>query len=157
MGGAIVDEVDRRLLLACENGIPIHPRPYEIMAEKVGISEDEVISRFQALIKSGVLRRFSASIGHLTLGIVANAMIAWKAPEEEVERLGRAFASFNSVTHCYSRETAPGWPYNLYTMVHSRSREDCLRMVEEMAKAVGIEECQVLFSEREFKKTNARI
>ncbi|MBN1323994.1 MAG: AsnC family transcriptional regulator [Methanotrichaceae archaeon] len=152
-----MDDLDRRLLKACENGIPLQPRPYKLVGEELGISEDEVIARLRALIDSGVLRRFSASIGHLALGIVANAMIAWRAPEDGLDRLGRALARFPSVTHCYSRETANGWPYNLYTMVHSRSKEDCLQMAEEMARRVGIDDYQVLFSEREFKKTNARI
>jgi DNA-binding Lrp family transcriptional regulator len=104
-----------------------------------------------------VIRRFSATIGHRALGIVANAMIVWRVPMEEMERVGGIMATFDEVTHCYERPERPEWPYNLYTVVHSQSREDCRKVAAEISRKVGISEYQVLFSEREFKKTGARI
>ncbi len=123
----------------------------------MGMSEDEVIQRLRALVEEGVIRRFAAAIGHRALGIVANAMIVWKVPAQDVERIGRIVASFEDVTHCYERAIQPEWPYNLYAMVHSRSREECVRMASEIARATGVEEYKVLFSEAEYKKTSARI
>ncbi len=61
------------------------------------------------------------------------------------------------VTHCYERATAVDWPYNIYTMVHSRSREDCLRIADQLSHQSGISDYTVLFSEREYKKISARI
>ena len=84
-------------------------------------------------------------------------MIAWIVPPEQVERVGEIFAASKDVTHCYERSSAPDWPYNLYTVVHSRSREDCLTIASKLSQAAGIEEYRVLFSEREYKKTSARI
>jgi hypothetical protein len=42
-------------------------------------------------------------------------------------------------------------------MVHSRSREECLRIADLLSQASGIKEYRVLFSEKESKKTSARI
>ena len=153
----IMDESDVRLLKTVQDGLELTKRPYQALGEKMGISEDEVIHRLRALVEEGVIRRFAAAIGHRALGIVANAMIVWKVPERDVERIGQIMASFEDVTHCYERTTEPEWPYNLYAMVHSRSREECVRMASEIARATGVEDYKILFSEAEYKKTSARI
>ncbi len=127
------------------------------MGTRLSIGEDEVIERLAALLEVEVIRRFSATIGHRALGIVANAMIVWRVPPDDVERVGPIMASFNEVTHCYERPSRPSWPFNLYTVVHSPSREECRRVAAEISRKVGISDYQVLFSEREFKKTGARI
>ena len=153
----IMDELDIRLLKNVQDGLELTKRPYQALGERMGISEDEVIRRLRALVEEGVIRRFAAAIGHRALGIVANAMIVWKVPAGDVERIGRVVASFEEVTHCYERAVQPEWPYNLYAMVHSRSREECVRIASEIARATGVEEYKVLFSEAEYKKTSARI
>ncbi|WP_198300203.1 hypothetical protein [Desulfotomaculum nigrificans] len=56
------------------------------------------------------------------------------------------------VSHCYQRRTREGWPYNLYTTIHRQTREECYTLVRQMAEAVGINGCQLLFSIRELKK-----
>ena len=88
---------------------------------------------------------------------MANAMIAWRVQPDDVVRAGEIMASFEEVTHCYEREAAPDWPYNLYTVVHSRSREDCVKIASELSRASGVDDYKILFSEREYKKTSARI
>ncbi len=152
-----MDEKDLELLKAAQEGILLTGRPYQLLGEMVGQSEQEVVERLQSLQDEGVIRRFAATIGHRALGIVANAMIAWKAPEDDVERAGRLLASVDEVTHCYERAKTADWPYNLYTMIHSKSREDCLSVARRLSRISGIDEYRVLFSEREYKKTSARI
>ncbi|MCU0637535.1 MAG: Lrp/AsnC family transcriptional regulator [Methanothrix sp.] len=152
-----MDERDLELLKAAQEGILLTGRPYKLLGEMVGQSEQEVVKRLQSLQDEGVIRRFAATIGHRALGIVANAMIAWKAPEDDVERAGRLLASVDEVTHCYERGKTADWPYNLYTMIHSKSREDCLSVARRLSRISGIDEYKVLFSEREYKKTSARI
>ncbi len=153
----MIDPLDLELLKIAQEGVRMTQRPYLIMAEQLGISEEEVIRRLKHLEERGVIRRFAATIGHRALGIVANAMIVWMVPPAEVERTGEIFASSEDVTHCYERATAPDWPYNLYTMVHARGKEDCLEIASELSRASGIKEYRVLFSEKEYKKTSARI
>jgi DNA-binding Lrp family transcriptional regulator len=153
----IMNELDIRLLKAVQNGVKLTKRPYQSLGEELGMPEEEVIQRLISLVDEGVIRRFAAAIGHRALGIVANAMIVWKVPEGDVEKIGQIMATFDDVTHCYERKTEPDWPYNLYTMVHSRSREECVKIASEIAKATGIGEYTILFSELEFKKTSARI
>jgi len=152
-----MDEKDYELLKLAQDGVALTARPYRKMAEALNITEQEVIDRLLAMQADGIVRRFAATIGHRALGIVANAMIAWKADEQSLERAGELFAAAEEVTHCYERAATPDWPYNLYTMVHSKNREECLRIAERLSRQSGIREYRVLFSVREYKKTSARI
>ena len=52
--------------------------------------------------------------------------------------------------------TAPDWPYNLYTMVHGHSREECERIVAGLAAETGVEERAMLYTKREWKKVSMR-
>lgn len=82
-------------------------------------------------------------------------MVAWHV-KENIEETGRTMAAFRNVTHCYLRRTEPGWPYNLYTMVHGKTEAACLALIEEMSNRTGLTDHQVLFSERELKRSNVR-
>lgn len=152
-----MDDSDLQLLKLAQSGVPITSQPYLEWAKTLGWSEEEVIRRLSDLEKEGIIRRFAATIGHRALGILANAMIAWQVPDSDVETVGLIFASFEEVTHCYERFTGPNWPYNLYTMVHSRSRDDCIKIALRLSQASGMNEYRILFSEKEYKKTSARI
>lgn len=152
-----MDELDLELLKVAQDGLDLTERPYRVWGEVLGIGEDEIISRLRALEEEGIIRRFAATIGHRALGILANALIAWRVPPEKVDEAGAIFAAAEEVTHCYERATAQDWPYNIYTMVHSRSREECLQIAERLSSRSGISDHIVLFSEKEYKKISARI
>ncbi|HNY35248.1 MAG TPA: Lrp/AsnC family transcriptional regulator [Methanothrix soehngenii] len=152
-----MDELDLELLKVAQDGLDLTERPYRVWGEVLGMGEDEIISRLRAMEGEGIIRRFAATIGHRALGILANALIAWKVPPEKVDEAGAIFAAAEEVTHCYERATALDWPYNIYTMVHSRSREECLQIAERLSSRSGISDYIVLFSEKEYKKISARI
>ncbi len=152
-----MDDLDLKLLKLAQDGLKLTDRPYLYWGKKLGISEEEVIGRLKELEKMGIIRRFAATIGHRALGITANAMIVWRVPPDQVEKTGCVLASFDEVTHCYEREVAPDWSYNLYTMIHSRSRAECIDIASRLSQASGIEDYRIYFSELEYKKTSARI
>ncbi len=152
-----MDEIDIRLLKLTQDGLPIIAEPFRRIAMELGISEDEVLNRLENLIRDGVIRRFGASIGHRVIGITANAMCTWNVPDERVEEVGAIMAGFPEVTHCYERPRFPDWRYNLFTMIHAYSRDECERTAKEISIATGIKDYGILFSEREFKKTGVRL
>ena len=152
-----MDELDLELLKVAQDGLDLTERPYRVWGEVLGMGEDEIISRLRAMEGEGIIRRFAATIGHRALGILANALIAWRVPPEKVDEAGAIFAAAEEVTHCYERAAAQDWPYNIYTMVHSRSRVECLQIAERLSSRSGISDYIVLFSEKEYKKISARI
>jgi DNA-binding Lrp family transcriptional regulator len=131
-------------------------RPFEDLARKVGASEDEVLALVRSLRDRGLLRRFGATLRHQKSGFTANAMIAWRVPEDRIEEAGRQLAAFPQVTHCYQRRTFPGWTRNLYTMIHAASDEECHLLAQRMAAEAGLADYELLFSHQELKKTSMR-
>ncbi len=152
-----MDKIDIRLLKLTQDGIPIVSEPFKKVVDELGITEDEALIRLENLIKEGVIRRFGASIGHRVIGITANAMCTWNVPDERVEEVGAIMAGFSQVTHCYERPRYPDWKYNLFTMIHAYSRDECEKIAREISLATGIKDYSILFSEREFKKTGVRL
>jgi DNA-binding Lrp family transcriptional regulator len=152
-----MDAIDEQILIATQDGIPLTGSPFRDIAQRLGLSEEEVVERIRLMKEKGMIRRFGASIGHRDIGILANAMCIWNVPEERVEDVGRIMASFPEVTHCYERPRRQGWEYNLFTMVHSYTREDCEQVAARISESTGIKDYRLLFSEREFKKTGARL
>ena len=152
-----MDETDVELLKLVQDGIPLTHSPFRCLAAELGISEQEIVDRLKSLQKAGKIRRFAASIGHRAIGITANAMCVWNVPNERIERVGIIMAEFPEVTHCYERPRYPDWPYNLFTMVHSYTSEDCEKVAVRISEATGIKDYTLFFSEREFKKTGVRL
>ncbi len=152
-----MDEIDERIIILTQNGIPIKSSPFSDIAKEIGISEQEIVHRLERMISRGNIRRIGASIGHRDIGIIANAMCVWNVPDEKAEDIGIIMASFPEVTHCYQRPRAPGWDFNLFTMVHSYTREDCEEVAARISRTTGISEYKLLFSDREFKKTGVRL
>jgi DNA-binding Lrp family transcriptional regulator len=154
-----LDAVDIELLREAQNGIPLVAEPFKGIAENLNIDEEEVLQRLKRLGERKVLRRFAASIDNRKVGVVANAMVTWKVPQERIEEVGGLFAGNEKVTHCYIRSTVPGrWTYNLYTVLHGHDKASVENLAKEMSSQIGIDDYLLLFSTRVFKKTsNGRI
>lgn len=149
-----IDEIDKRIISVIQGDLPHDSRPFAVLAERIGLSEQDFLCRVRSLKRSGIIRRFGATLYHQEAGFSSNAMVAWAVPEERVDEVGRLLAGFREVTHCYQRQPQRDWTYNLYTMIHGDSREQCRRIAERMSRQAGIERYELLFSEREFKKTS---
>lgn len=153
-----VDEADRRLLVVIQHGLPLVPRPYAEIATALGISETEVVARLAWLKEAGAIRRFGVVVRHHELGYSANAMVVWDVPDRQVIELGRCIAGFDFITLCYRRPRhLPQWRYNLYCMIHGKSREEVLAHLEWMVNHCGLQALphDVLFSRRRFKQRGA--
>jgi len=149
----MIDDLDKKIISQIQGDIPLDPRPFAEMAERIGITEEQFIERVRSLVEDGTIRRFGAILYHKEAGFRSNAMGAWLVPEDRIEEVGKTFAQFKEVTHCYQRLPQKDWKYNLYTMIHGKSDADCRAIAERMSKQVGIQDYILLFSEKEFKKT----
>lgn len=156
----MLDATDRNLVAATQAGLPLKPEPYRVLAERLGVNEEEVIGRLQRLLNEGAIRRIGAIPNHYALGYTANGMSVWDVADEAVARIGLEVGALDFVTHCYERPRhLPLWPYNLFAMVHGRTREEVRSKVAEIAALVGTSARahDILFSTRILKKTGLRI
>ncbi|MFH1156097.1 MAG: Lrp/AsnC family transcriptional regulator [Pseudomonadota bacterium] len=150
----MLTDLEKLVIASLQGNIPVAERPYKVMAEALGITEEDFLAVVKDLDDRGMIRRFGATLKHQKSGYTANAMVAWKVPEDRVQEVGEIMASFDEVTHCYRRSPAGTWPYNLYTMVHACDEKTCHDIAHRISLAVSVNEYSLLFSRRELKKTS---
>ena len=148
--------LDKDIIALISNDMPLTKRPFKDLADKLEIGEQVLLARIKSFKASGLMRKFSASLNHRKIGFRYNAMVVWLVPESFVDKAGNIMASYEQVSHCYERKKAPDWQYNLYSMIHGRTRQDCLGVVNKIYKRIGSPEYRILFSSKEYKKTGAR-
>ncbi len=154
-----MDETDRRIVLATQDGLPLVPRPYHAVAERLGLAPEEVMARMEKMLAAGIIRRIGAVPNHYALGYRANGMTVWDVDDARVSALGAQVGALEFVSHCYRRpRRPPEWPYNLFAMVHGRDRAEVEEKAARIAELLG-EACRghdVLYSSRILKKAGLR-
>ena len=152
----VTDAIERKLIAALQPGLELVPRPFVRLGERAGMSENEILGRIAGWLDQGLIKRFGVVVRHHELGYRANAMVVFDLPGADVDRIGLQLAAEPGVTLCYRRtRSLPEWPYNLYCMVHGRSREEARPVIERLAAMAGAP-ATVLFSTRRFKQCGAR-
>lgn len=160
MSGTGLDQIDRRIVAATQAGLPLVPAPYAAVAEETGLSEAEVMERMRAMQARGVIRRIALAPNHYALGMVRNGMSVWDVEDARAEALGARIGALDCVSHCYLRPRAlPGWPYNLFAMVHGATTEEVETHRAEIAALLGraCRASDILYSTRILKKTGLRL
>jgi len=145
---------DIELIRVLQGNLPDSPTPFTVLAETLQWPVEDVISCASRLLEAQVIRRFGAVLRHQKAGFVANSMGVWQVNPEEAAKVGEIMASFKEVSHCYQRPTLPDWPYNLFTMIHGRTVEDCGEVMRKISLATGVKTYSMLFSTAELKKSS---
>jgi len=154
--GSSFNPDDIPVVRALQNDLPIQAEPFETAAEQAGVGVDELLLAASRLLKSRTMRRFAAVLRHERAGFDANVLAAWQVPQDRTDQLGLALGAFSAVSHCYLRPTYPDWPYNVLTMIHGQSRQECVDVIGAMARATGLDAPAQLWSVRQFKKQRLR-
>ena len=153
----MIESMDYRLLAALQDGLPLAPRPFAEISAKLGIDEQQVLERLRRLRQQGVIKRLGVVVQHRQLGYRANAMLVFDVPDQEVDGLGQRISRYPFVNLCYQRPRRHDWPYNLYCMIHGKSRDTVLEQYAQLVEECGLAavDRQVLFSRRCFKQRGA--
>ncbi len=151
-----LSDVEKAVINSLPADLPLIPQPFDDIAGQIGIPVDTLLATCRQLMERGVMRRFSASINHRSLGFAANAMACWDVPKEFVGDMAQHLVAFSEVSHCYERKVTPAWQFNLFAMVHAPERQLCLDIIERVSDLTGQKNRVVLFSNREFVKRRAR-
>ena len=155
-----LDDLDLRLIEATQEGLPLVPEPYHQVADKLGVPVEEVKNRLQKWLDTGAVRRIAAVPNHYRMGYAANGMTVWDVPDEVAEEMGELVGALDFVSHCYLRPRHPGiWSYNLFAMVHGKTRDEAMEKVEQIRRILGenLRGHDVLFSRKILKKTGFRL
>ncbi len=156
---ALLDDVDRKIIDLTQSGLPLVSRPYENIAQRLGINSSDVISRMKAMKENGIIRRIAAVPNHYALGYKANGMTVWDVPDERISELGKKVGELDFVSHCYHRPRfLPEWPYNLFAMVHAHDHDEARKLMATIGELLGENDRghDILFSTKILKKTGLR-
>ena len=147
------DDLDRAVVRATQGDLPVVPEPFAAAAGELGMDVGALLDHLAGMRERGLLRRVAAILFHRRAGFSANGMGVWKVPEERVAEIGPRMAAFRGISHCYQRPTYADWPYQIFTMAHGRSKEECDAILDAIADEIGcIEDRATLYSSTEFKK-----
>ena len=127
----MIDLIDRQLIEMLQKGLPLVSRPYALIGQQLNINEDEVLARLYILKQQGLIKRLGVVVKHRRLGYRANAMVVFDVPDHLVEQVAGHVSQFSFVNLCYQRpRRGESWPYNLYCMIHGKSRDKVLQQLQ---------------------------
>jgi DNA-binding Lrp family transcriptional regulator len=130
--------LDGAIVRATQAGLPLCPRPYDAVAQSLGVSPALVVERLRAMLASRAVRRIGAVPNHYRLGWTANGMSVWDVDDARIDALGERVGALAGVTHCYRRpRRLPAWRYNLFAMLHGRDRAAVEAQVASIAAVLG--------------------
>ncbi|MGB2824122.1 MAG: Lrp/AsnC family transcriptional regulator [Phycisphaerae bacterium] len=146
-----------RAVRALQVDLPCRPDPFAVLAAAERIDPDMLLVHAADFLAAGWMRRYAAVLHHRAAGARSNVLVAWEVPEALADVAGARCAQQPNVSHCYLRPTGPEWPFNLYTMVHGRSEQDCRLTIEEIITTTHMARHVELWTDKEYKKRRVRL
>jgi DNA-binding Lrp family transcriptional regulator len=107
-----LDDLDRELLNAVQWDFPLEPRPFAVLADRLGVDEATVRGRVAKVKEAGVLRQLSAIFDTRALGY-SSALVAAKVDPEHIDAAAAVISEHPGVSHNYKRNH----DYNLWYTV----------------------------------------
>ncbi len=152
----MLNSLDKDIIRKLQEDLPLVKEPYRKLAEDLGISEEKLMERLEDFKKQGILKRVGAVLRHRKVGYKANAMVVWDIPREKVDQAAKVMITYPMLSHCYEREKTEEWPYNMYTMIHCESTEECKEIISDIMNQIGKYDYTILYSTDELKKTSVK-
>lgn len=134
------DKVDRELLQLLQDEFPVEKRPWAEVGKRLGIPEEEVLSRVKGLFSDGVIRKLRTILDAKKLDLCSSTLMAMKVPEDKMGEVVSIINEYMSVTHNYRREH----DYNLWFTVTTCGDKDLRSTVEEIKRRTGVPDSDIL-------------
>ncbi len=134
-----MDELDSRILGELQHGFPLSESPYEVIAERLKISAQELWSRVRRMLDDGVIRRMGASFDSKKLGF-SSTLAAVSVEPALAERAAEVIGAFAEVTHNYLRNDA----FNIWFTMIAVDQERIEQVLEEIRASLSLERSAVL-------------
>ncbi|MGI6513317.1 MAG: Lrp/AsnC family transcriptional regulator [Syntrophomonadaceae bacterium] len=128
-----MDQVDIKILNYLQEGITLSPRPFLDMARELGISEETILARIEALRDRGLIRRLGGVFDSPRMGM-KSTLCAMEVPEARIPEVAQQVNAYREVTHNYLRNDV----YNMWFTVTASSGEDLERILQEIESYTGI-------------------
>ena len=151
------NEIIRKEISILQDPLLFESQPFANYANRLSISENEVIELLKKHVNQGVIRRVAGILKHDLAGFNTNAMVVFEVEDSECDRVGSTLSEFGFISHCYKRVTYCDWPYNVYAMVHANDISDFNSKLSLIKLKVVSKSMLILSSVKEYKKTSFRL
>ena len=151
---ASLSEQERKVVRRLQSSIAVSADPFGVVAGDLAMDPAELLALLKRWEEGGVIRRIALILRHRQLGFSANSMCVWKVDASRLKAAGESLALSRHVTHWYERPAFAAFPYNLYAMIHAKSREEAIGIFEQLGADAGLSDGRMLWSVREFKKSS---
>ena len=141
-----MDAIDKKILNILQKEFPLEERPFLIVAERCGISEDEVLERIQKLKDNGIIRRIGAVFDGAKLGRVST-LCAARVPEDKIDSFVQLGNTNKGVTHNYRRNL----DYNIWFTVSAENNEALGAFLQSIKEKTGVTDILDMRAVRTFK------
>jgi DNA-binding Lrp family transcriptional regulator len=125
--------LDKQLLNDFQREFPLWDRPFEMIANRLGVSESEVLRRFKHLQKTGLIHRIGATVRPHAAG--ASTLAAMAVPTERLQEVADIVSAFAEVNHNYERTHR----YNLWFVVIAANEKQLSEVLSEIMEMTGLD------------------
>ncbi len=146
-----------RAIRALQQDLPAREAPFDEIAGRFDLDTDTLLVHGADFLSAGWMRRYAAVLHHRAAGATDNVMVAWRVSDRLADAAGAACSRFENISHCYLRATDGDWRWNLFTMIHGTSGEECENTVARVVEATGLDDYVKLYTTREFKKRRVEL
>ena len=138
--------VDRELLNIIQTQFPLVSRPYAHIAEQLGISEEDVLSRINALKESGIVRRIGGIFDSQKMGF-SSTLVALKVQKDSIDDVANAVSAYPGVTHNYQRQHE----FNIWFTLVTASEQELQKTLNTIMDLPGVDKLRNLPALKLFK------
>ena len=151
---APIPERERQVVRRLQANMAVSENPFGVLAQELSCDPEALLALLQRWKQQGVIRRIGLVLRHRQLGFSANSMCVWPVAADRMAAAGASLAQCRHVTHCYERPCFAAFPFNLYAMIHARSREEAVRIFQQLGTDASLSDGRMFWSVREFKKAS---
>ena len=102
--------LEKDIIRKFSGDIPLSSEPYKAIANELGITEEELLSKVKEFYDKGIIRRIGGILYHREVGFKANAMVVWIVPEDRIEEVASNcmffFRSYSLLSAAYISKLA---------------------------------------------------
>ncbi|MGZ5011316.1 MAG: AsnC family transcriptional regulator [Methylobacter sp.] len=128
-----MDEIDKQIINALQDGFPICDAPYRQVAAQLGLTEQDLITRLKTLLDNGDLTRFGPLYNAEQMG-GALTLAAVKAPIERYDEITETINAFPEIAHNYARSHK----LNLWFVIATETPEQIQQTINAIERATGL-------------------
>jgi DNA-binding Lrp family transcriptional regulator len=130
----VPDQTDLAILNALQDDLPFVSRPWNAIADRLGIKETEILRRMKMLADAGIIREISPVLESHHLGLHAATLVALHVPDDRIEEIAAIISGYTEVSHNFRRDHY----YSLWFTLAAKNNECIRKILDEILGRIGV-------------------